>query len=231
MGDKLDLDQLARIPDPFANDRVAHVPPMDSARRPASPTRQERIRLHAVAAASVLLFEAGWVLLRERRADLALLPALTLVLGLTIPLAACIVSLSAVIRRGSRGLGASTAYAATCAALAPLSFAVATLIAAAPDAERSAFAFWHRALPCVAVTGLLTAAPLAIGMFAFRRAFVAASTWRTAALGVACGALAASTMSLACSDGGALHVVIAHGAMMVFGGIAGALLGPTITRA
>jgi hypothetical protein len=67
--------------------------------------------------------------------------------------------------------------------------------------------------------------------FAFRRAFVAASTLRSAVLGVACGALAASTMSIVCPHEGALHVLLGHGTMMVVGGILGALVGRHIACA
>ena len=72
---------------------------------------------------------------------------------------------------------------------------------------------------------------MAMLTWVFRHAFVAASAWRSAALGVACGALGASTMTLACSHGEALHVIVAHGSMMVIGGGLGALLGRTIARA
>jgi hypothetical protein len=37
-------------------------------------------------------------------------------------------------------------------------------------------------------------------------------------------------MSLACWHVGALHVIFGHGAMMVVGGVAGALLGRQVTR-
>jgi len=54
---------------------------------------------------------------------------------------------------------------------------------------------------------------------------------RRAALGVACGGLAAASMSLCCFHREMLHVLIGHGSMMLVGGVAGALLGRRFTRA
>jgi hypothetical protein len=96
--------------------------------------------------------------------------------------------------------------------------------------DRAHSVFWRGAVGCAAVTAVLTAGPLVLGMLAFRHAFVASSRWRTGALGVACGALAAATMDFTCSDPTALHVVVGHGTAMVAGGLAGAFLGSRITR-
>ena len=82
----------------------------------------------------------------------------------------------------------------------------------------------------MAVTGLLALGPLALGLWAFRRAFAAAAGWRTAAVGVAAGGLAAATMSLACPITTAAHVIVGHGLAMIVAGLAGALLAPAIAR-
>jgi hypothetical protein len=110
----------------------------------------------------------------------------------------------------------------------PVLFAVATLMASPLDAGEGHF--WNLAARCMGVTALLTVGPLVLGVVVFRHAFAAASAWRTAALGVACGAMTAATMSVACWHVGALHVIVGHGAMMVVGGVAGALLGRQVTR-
>jgi hypothetical protein len=171
----------------------------------------------------------GWVVLVERRRDLGSLPAWSVALGLLIPLAAAALAFRAVSSKGRRGLGVPTSWLAALCTFPPALFVVATLATRPPDAD--AGHFWDLAVRCMGVTSVLTAVPLALGAGVFRHAFVAASTWRTAALGVACGALAAATMSLACWHDGALHIVVGHGTMMMVGGAAGALLGRRITRA
>jgi hypothetical protein len=228
MSDDLDLRRLGEIPDPFA--AAPGAPPAMKAPTVArSPTRGQARRNRAIAAMAVVLYEIGWLVVVERRGDLASLPAWTIAVGLIIPLAAAALALGAVTGRGQRGLGVGASWLAALALLPPLVFAVATLLTSPPDAE--AGRFWELAVRCMGVTALLTAGPLVLGALVFRHAFAAASGWRTAALGVTCGALAAATMSLACVHTGAVHVVVGHGAMIVVAGVIGALLGRRITRA
>ena len=226
MSEDLDLHRLTEIPDPFGPSRG---PASKDAPRPgASPTRREVRRRRAIAAAAAVAYEAGWVLVVERRRDLGQLPAWTIALGLVIPLAAAALALAAVTRPGRRGLGEAASWTAGLTVTAPVLFTLATLTAWPLDAGEGHF--WNLAVRCMGVTALLTAGPLVLGVVVFRHAFAAASVWRTAALGVACGATAAATMSLACWHGGALHAIVGHGAMMVVGGVAGALLGRQVTR-
>jgi hypothetical protein len=108
-------------------------------------------------------------------------------------------------------------------------FVVGTMMAAPPDAE--AYGFWGHTVRCMLVTSVLAAAPLALGVWAFRHSFVASTRWRGAALGTAAGALAAATMSLACANDGVVHVLLGHGVIMLVGAVAGALLGGRVMRA
>jgi hypothetical protein len=226
MSNDLDLQRITEIPDPFGPSRG---PPSKEVRPTgASPTRREVRRRRAIAAAAAVAYEVGWVLAVERRRDLGQLPAWTIALGLVIPLAAGALALVAVIGPGRRGLGAAASRLAGLTLMPAALFAVATLMAGPRNTSEGDF--WNLAVRCMGVTGLLTALPLVLGVVAFRHAFAAASAWRTAALGVACGAMAAATMSLACWHVGALHVIVGHGAMMVVGGVAGALLGRQVTR-
>jgi len=227
MRDELDLDRLAQIPDPFA-ETVGPAPPMTAPAGTAAPTRAEVGRRRLIAAAAAVLYEIAWVAVVERRHDLASLPASTLGLGLLVPLGAAVVAFGAVSGKGRLGLGAPVLRLAFLAALAPVLFAVATVATSPRDDDGP---FWGLAGRCMAVTAVLMVPPLVLAVLAFRRAFVTASVWRTGALGVACGGLAAATMSLVCWHSGALHVVVGHGAMMVAGGALGALLGRSITRA
>jgi hypothetical protein len=231
----LNLDDLATIADPFdgASGSWPQRPP--PAIRPASSAAgQTRSTLHRrryAALAAAFVFEIAWVVFVQRRPDLAALPAWQIVLGLLIPWVALAVALRTAVHRGAIGLGASTNALKACLLLSPCLFAIGTWVVAPHAFEGPAALFWGRAAVCALLTGILTAVPLGLAVFAFRRAFVAASALRTAVLGVACGALAASTMSIVCPHGAALHVLLGHGTMMVVGGILGALVGRHIARA
>jgi hypothetical protein len=228
MNDDFDLNRLADIRDPFTEDARAPVRPMDPSPPGDSPTRSRVRSARAIALAAALLYDVAWLVFRERRPDLAAAPLGSLVLGVAIPLAAAGVALGAAMRSGPRGLGVAAGRMATLAAAAPVLFAVATFFSAPAGASDGLF--WRHAVNCMTVTAILALGPMALALWAFRRAFAAAATWRTAAIGVAAGALAAATMSLACPDTAASHVVIAHGLMMIVAGLAGALLAPALAR-
>jgi hypothetical protein len=112
--------------------------------------------------------------------------------------------------------------------LAPLLFTVGTAVTAPPAADDPLF--WKHAAICASVTLVLSLGPLGLALWAFRRAFATASTWRTAALGVAAGGLGAATMSIACANSAASHVIVGHGVMMLVCGLAGALIAPAMAR-
>jgi hypothetical protein len=228
-------DDLAGIPDPFEGAAAPwpqrSPPVIGAAANLAGSTRSTRHQVRYAAAGAALFYEIAWVIFVERRADLAALPASRIALGLMIPWAALAVALVAAVQRGRIGLGASTTYLKACVLLSVCFFAIATWLVAPHAPAGSAAPFWHRTAVCASVTAILTAVPLGLGVLAFRRAFVAAATWRTALLGVACGALAASTMSIVCQDAAPLHVLLGHGTMMVVGGVLGAFFGRHVARA
>jgi hypothetical protein len=230
MNDDFDLKQLADIGDPFADHARAPVRPMDRERalRERSPTRARLRALRAFALALALAYDAAWLVFHERRADLAAASVGSLVLGLAIPLTAAALGLGAAVRSGPRGLGAPAARIMVLALGGPVLFAAATLLAAPPEAGD--LLFWGHAAACMGVTGLLALGPLALGLWAFRHAFAAAAGWRTAAIGVAAGGLAAATMSLACPITTSAHVIVGHGLVMIVGGLIGALLAPALAR-
>lgn len=223
------LDRLAEIPDPFASSARSPGPRPTPARLARSPGRARVRTLRLTAAAAALFCDASWVALIERRPDLAAVPSSRLALGLAIPLAAAVLALSAVTRRGRAGLGETKARVLTLAVASPSLFAAATVLVA-PTGPPDPLFFRHAA-GCIGVTALLAVGPLTLGLLAFRHAFAMASAWRAAALGVASGALAAATMTLVCPIGSASHVVFGHGAMMLIGGAVGAMLGRRACRA
>jgi hypothetical protein len=226
MSDELDLSRLKDIPDPFGSMAAAVPAPKPPA--VPSPTRATVRGRRLAALAAVVVYEAGWLLVVERRADLGSLRHEAIAVGLVIPLVAALVAMLPVALRGRRGLGAPALWLAVLCGLAPLVFAGATWLTNPADTEPD---FWNLAVRCMGVTAVLTAVPLVLGAAVFRHAFATASVLRSAALGVACGAVAAATMSLGCLHDGALHVIVGHGVTMVLGGLAGALVGMRATRA
>jgi len=218
----LDLRRMADIPDPFAGTAGESPPPLVGKALAASPSRARVRGLRAAAVGIAVLTEVAWLVLVEHRPDLASVSPSGLVLGVGIPLLAAALALAAATRRGALGLGESTSRLLVLVGLSVAVFVVGTVFAAPRDGGEE---FWGHTLRCIGVTAALAAAPLALGVWSFRNAFVAAPVWRSAALGVAAGALAAATMSLACSTDSALHVLVGHGAMMLVGGAVGAALG------
>jgi hypothetical protein len=229
MSGKLDLHRLDDIPDPFAGAARSPVRPMQARSMPASPPRSRVEAARAVALAAALLFEASWLVAIERRPDLGSLSPGRLAVGLLVPFGAAAIALWAAARRGLRGLGEPVERLAIAATVAPAFFIVFTLLSAETAFQDGAF--WRHSTHCAMTAAFLAAGPLAIGAWALGRAFVAASRWRAAALGMACGALAAATMSLACPIDSALHVLVGHGSMILIGGLAGAIFGRWRVRA
>jgi hypothetical protein len=225
-----DLEALARVPDPFADEAAPLLAP-PALPSVASPTRVQHHGRIVVALCVALLFQAGWTAVAKHRAPLDSITTHHLVFGLGVPLIGATLAWLVATARGRRGLGAPAAWLAAGIALAPLLFTATTLATTPPDHDASTWAFVDLATRCAASAGVLCAVSLGLLAYTFRHAFAAASTWRTAALGVACGALAATTMSVACFHREALHVLIGHGSMMVVGGLIGALLGRRFTRA
>jgi hypothetical protein len=228
MNDDRDMSRLAEIGDPFAEDASAPIGPLVS--KPAAPslTRPRVQALRTIAFGSAFLYDAAWIVLRHTRPDLGALAPSAIALGLGIPLAAGALALGAAAQPGERGLGLSAARIVALAVAAPALFVVATLLTAPLGAPGDLF--WRHTRGCMAATGLLAIGPLGLGLWAFRRAFVAAAAWRTAAIGVACGALAAATLSLTCPVSSAWHVILGHGTIMLVAGLIGAVTARAFAR-
>jgi hypothetical protein len=227
--DRFDLDRLRAIPDPFAKAAEGPVrapPPRDLA---PSWSRAAVRSARAGALAAAVVYQGLWLALFEHRADVAVEPRVALALGLGVPLAAAAIALGGAMRKGRLGLGESARRLAALVAASVAIFVVGTLLKAPPDAEGARF--WSHTAACMAITCALASVPIALGVWAFRRSFVAASRWRGACLGTAAGGLSAATMSVLCSTDGVGHVLLGHGIMMVVGAAAGALFGGKIMRA
>ena len=215
---------LARIPDPFAREVGGALPAPAPRPLPPSPSRSRRRALTIGAAGAAVLYECAGLAFFKPRPDLGTTSLALVAFELALPLGVGMVAWVAATRKGRFGLGEPAARLVAWIVGAPLVFAVATLAIFPHDASDGAF--WLRTRTCVLVTTALGAGPLVLAALALRNTFAAAARWRTAAIGVVAGALAASTIALVCPDGGALHVLIGHGAMMmVMGLLAAAVIG------
>ncbi len=228
MKSEFELQDLAEIPDPFANDRGALAAPLQP-QPGAAPTRSRVLALRGAAFGAALVYDVLGVAVLKTRPDLGSLPIWALGLGLVIPLASAAIALRAVSRTGPYGLGQPVTKLAAIAVVAPISFALVTLLFSPLSLDDAAF--WPHALGCMGTSLVLAVGPFVLGLWALRGAFAVSSAWRTGALGIACGALAAAALSLICPIGNGWHVLLGHGCMMIAMGLAGAALGRRITSA
>jgi hypothetical protein len=223
------LDRLMDIPDPFAGASSA-APPIPRLPKEKSPTREEREHGVSMAITFALLWQIFWLVWIEHRPDFFRLDPSMITLGVGVPLYLSFGGLYVALRPGPRGLGSKVMRFVIVALASPVLFARQMWLLSSRITDDSA-PFLDRTIRCLAVTLALSAPPMAMFAWVLRRAFVAASVWRGAAIGVACGALAAATMTLACVHFEALHLIVAHGSMMIIGGIAGAVVGRSYARA
>jgi hypothetical protein len=217
-----DSPDFGDIPDPLGgragSASQAPRPPPRLALTP--PTRGRTRATRATALALALAYDGA--LIAALQTHTAGRPSATMAAGLAIPLVAGAVALTAGARSGSRGLGLSSPTVPSAAIAAPVLFVVATLLLlpGGPADDR----FVAHAMTCVLNGAILATVPIALVAVAWRRAFAAASGWRTVALGVAAGSLATTSLALICPDASAAHVAVAHGAAILLGGVAGGLL-------
>jgi hypothetical protein len=223
MNDDFDIDRIAEVPDPLAGVTDWPLPPRSAGAPAASPSRSRVGAMRVTALGAALLYELGWIAVMSKRSDLSSISAARLLTELSIPLGAALIALFAAAAPGDRGLGSPKGRLMTLALLAPIVFALATVVSAPADVDTEAF--WPHAFRCFFWTVLYTAGPVALAAWAFRRSFAAAAGLRAAALGIACGALGAATMTLVCSTGTPAHVLVGHGGMMLVGAALGGLLG------
>jgi hypothetical protein len=211
---------FADIPDPLGPAAEWAGRPPAAAPRPqaAAPTRGRTLAIRSLAVVAALLYEGA--LLAAFRAHASGRPAKLLAIGLAAPVIAGALGLAAGAQRGRRGLGLPAARIAALTLFAPVIFVAASSLGMPPDANDGLY--WHHAVACMITGTCLTAGPVALVALAWRRAFAAAAAWRTAAMGVASGALGVITLTLICPVTTAWHVAVGHGAAIVLGGLAGA---------
>jgi hypothetical protein len=228
MKDPFDIHRIADVPDPLDGIDEWPLPDRPRAAVADSPTRSGTVTARLSALGAALLYELVWVGAMTKRRDLHTTSPAVLLMELAIPMAAALLALSAAAPSGAHGLGQPKGRIVTLALLSPMLFVAATLVGSPGDVD--AEPFLAHGLRCFAWTAVYSLGPMALAAWAFRRSFVAAPVWRSAALGMGCGAAGAATMSVVCSVGSAAHVLVGHGGMMLVGAVAGGLLGNRFGR-
>jgi hypothetical protein len=229
MKDPFDIHRIADVPDPLDGIEEWPLPERRKTAAADSPTRSRTVNARATALGAALLYELGWIGVMTKRHDLHTISRAILLMELAIPTAAAVLALFAAAPAGAHGLGQPKGRIVTLALLSPILFVAATLVVSPREVD--AEPFLPHGLRCFAWTAVYSLGPMVLAAWAFRRSFVAAPGWRSAALGMACGAIGAATMSLVCSVGSPAHVLVGHGGMMLVGAVAGALLGSRFGRA
>jgi hypothetical protein len=228
MKNDFDLHRILDIPDPLENVARAALPPQRPQRLDRSLTHTQVARSRITALIVAVLYEAVWLAMLNKRGDLASVPRTTFALEIAAPLVAAALAIAAATGPGAHGIGQPKARLTTLVLSSPALFALATLLLAPADVDEEFF--WPHALRCFLLTSLFAAGPLVLAVWSFRHSFVAVPAWRTAALGLACAALGAVTMSFLCSVGSAPHVLVGHGGVLLVGGAIGAALGGRFGR-
>jgi hypothetical protein len=217
----LQLQDLAHIPDPYAELAAATEPPVPLRSKETAPSRARLRATRAAALVGALAYDVACLVWFQphggHRAAWALLAEFA------IPCAAGLLALGAATRRGPHGLGEPAGRVILLSVAALALYACATSLAS--PSWMSAEPFWFETLRCLSLSTLFAAGPALLAAVAFRRAFAAAPVARTAALGIACGAFGSATMSVVCPDGGVAHLLLGHGLVLGTMGLVGALVG------
>jgi hypothetical protein len=227
MKDPFDIHRISDVPDPLSGTDDWPLPARRNVALADSPTRSRRATARATALGAALVYELAWLVVMTKREDLHTTPRAVLVTELAIPVTAALLALAAATP-GTHGLGLPKGRMTILGLLAPALFVAATLAMSPGDVDAEPFAM--HSLRCFAWTAVYSFGPMVFAAWAFRRSFVGAPVWRSAALGLACGAVGAATMSLVCAVGSPAHVLVGHGGMMLVGAAAGAWLGSRFGR-
>lgn len=181
----------------------------------------------ALAPAALTAALAAFALLHPR-SDLAGQPRAPFAVAALTLAALVAAGVTAVVHRGARGLGLTTAQRAAYAAFALPLFAlvVAATTRAAPGSVTPADGdLFHAFAHCAAFGSVVATGSLAVLLAAARRSSPVAPALAGAVAGVASGLVGALFLHLACPVATISHGVFAHGAPALVAGALGALAG------
>lgn len=210
-----ELPPLLDIVDPFEDELLAPPPPPPPLE--SSPTRTQVQRSRWMALALALVSQGVMLAAMGPRADLSEVTLVLLLAAILLPALAALAALQIATHTGPLGLGQSPRKLSLLLLAPTLLFSVSALV---PAGSHSPISFWKSTAECILGTMMFALMPLGLALFAFRRSFLSAAPLRTAAIGLACGALAAAAIELRCSIAGWQHVLLGHGvALLVCGGL------------
>ena len=212
-------DELPRewfeIPDPMATRASLHERRQPAPAGPSLTRRQVTVR-RMVALPAVIGWSLAVVAAIHPRSGLGphLMP---IAAQCAIWIGLSLLGVHAAAARRRHGLGSPAWVAEILALAAPVVFvALAFVWLPAADGGGSTAVGPLRALLACFGVGLLVAVPaLCLAAWALRHAFVTAPAKRGAAVGAACGLLAAAVLTLHCGSSQSGHVALAHGLPLV----------------
>ncbi len=214
------LDALSEIPDPaaaIAARRAPAPPPPPASTSPTRAERQNRIRF----AAALAIAWIGAVVARFGLRDDLVAPGVLGLLVLWCALAAAGLALAF----WPRGRGLPPGIRAVQIALAAIpAIWIASAIAKSAAAPEVALTL-RTAGACMTIANAMALGPLIVVALLIRGSFTSAPALRGAAVGAVAGVLGAVGIHAHCPIEAASHVVVAHGAPLVAGALAGAVLG------
>ena len=215
------LPNMNDVVDPYADEIAANTMPALLPPHVSGPSRPQLFRKRILLLGLAVTVDIAMVALMGVRADLFAVSPQTLTPALLLPITAAVVATNIATKTGPSRVGWAES-SLVISLTVPLALFVAS--AFVPIGTHSSASFFDAAAMCVAGTAMLLFFPLATAIIAYRHSFVTSATWRTAALGVASGAIATAVIELKCSVSGVMHVLIAHGSALLIGGVMGYLL-------
>jgi hypothetical protein len=210
------------VPDPLgAQGAAPHLPERPPGTRLTRAELRVRGRLALAIAAIWLSAGLGWF---GVRGDLALVSAGGLLLLVVAPVLLAVLCLALALSGGRLGIGARLWLLVAVATL-PQVFLLSVVPLLGPAAPGGPPGTTAETILCFGITLAFGFVPVLAAAFALRRAFAAASRWRSALVGSAAGFMAAALINLHCDRVGELHVMLGHlGAAVALTLLGGVLL-------
>ncbi len=210
------LGELASIPDPLGPGAKHALPPLSPPTDP-SPTRAERGRLRTILFAAAATWAIAIPLALGVRPDLTATDAVVRGAGLVVLLV-----LAALLLRVTPAKSLGPTVPALRAAIVgiPAIYLVITLLQGSGEPSSLSVD-----VACGLVSFAIALGPLGVAAVLFRRGFLTTPGLRGAATGLLCGLIASATLHLHCPTQNPMHLMLAHGLVLVFAALLGSILG------
>lgn len=210
------LGELATIPDPLGSGAKRALPPISVPTEP-SPTRGERSRLRTILLVAAATWAIAIPLVLGLRPDLTTADAIVRGAGLV-----ALLAIAAFLLRVTPTHGLGPAAPALRAAIVgiPAFYLVLTLLQGSGEPSTIGVD-----VACGLVSFAIALGPLGVAVVLFRRGFLTTPALRGGATGLLCGLVASATLHLHCPSQNHIHLLLAHGLVLVFAALIGSILG------